>query len=151
MVQRTSWAAGLATVLAAGLVVTPFNTVTAQQAVGAIAGKATEEARKPYDRYSVRTRNVDLGQVTATIPLDPKGRFSFTGLDVPGQYLVELYNIEEDAVVCTSGPFQLEPARSALKDVEIDCGKPGGLWIWATVLLAGLTSATAAQEASGSS
>ena len=60
----------------------------AQQAMGAIGGKAADEAKKPYSDYVVQLRDVTSGQVVSTKPLDPQGQFGFTQRpaagDVPG-------------------------------------------------------------------
>lgn len=100
---------------------------------GSLAGRASEEARKPFSNYSVRARLASGGSGN-TVPLGPDGRFAITGLIFPGDYLVELINNADGNVVCTEGPF-----KDAKGNINIDCGKvPAALWI--TPLAGGLAA-----------
>jgi len=104
----------------------------AQQALGTIAGKADDEARKPYADYAVQLRDVVSGQVANTRPLGLEGQFSFTGVGLSRKYLVELVQINEKKIVCTEGPFELTASVTNKLDVNISCGKvPAAIWLLA--------------------
>ena len=124
--------------LAALLGVSPL---LAQDAVGAISGRATDEAKKPYSDFAVQLRDVATGQVVETVPLTPQGLFSFARLALAKKYLVELVNVPAKKIVCTEGPYALKAPDALTKtDVNIGCGvTPAALWL----LLAGAGTATA--------
>jgi hypothetical protein len=106
--------------------------VLAQQALGTIAGKADDEAKKPYADYAVQLRDVVSGQVTSTRPLGLEGQFSFTGVALSSKYLVELVQIKEKKIVCTEGPYELTTSVTNKLDVNISCGKvPAAIWLLA--------------------
>ncbi len=103
-----------------------------QAAPGTIAGKATDEAKKPYADYVVQLRDVASGVVANTQPLDPQGQFSFLKSTVPGTYLIELVQVKEKKIVCTEGPYALTTAVPSRLDVNVSCGKaPLALWLLA--------------------
>lgn len=140
---RRLLSATLAATLAAGVA----PQVLAQQ--GTIAGRATSEARKPYSNYTVQLVDVFNRQVAGTVPLDPQGQFSFAGVPVDKQYLVQLYSLRENRIVCTEGPYPLiAPNQLNKTDVNIKCGKPAAAWILAAVAAAGASAAVATQSAS---
>jgi hypothetical protein len=121
--------------------------VAAQQAPGALAGKATDEAKQPYTDYAVQIRDVTTGQVVQTRPLSAQGQFSFNALPLTKPYLVELFHQKERRVVCTEGPFTLTSTAPSKTDVSISCGKtPAALWL----LLAGAGAAAAVAVATRS-
>ena len=132
---RQVMAASLAAVLAIG----GSPILLAQQ--GALGGKATDEAKKPYTDYSVRLREPQSGQVFGTQTLSTDGQFSFTGLTLGQSYIVELIQPgNNNRVVCTEGPFSLNQQRSSVTNVNVDCGtNPTALWLLAAA--AGLTTA----------
>lgn len=112
----------------------------AQQTAGAIAGRATDEAKKPYTDYAVQLRDVASGLVSSTLPLDQQGTFNFTGVAISRTYLVELVHIEKKKIVCTEGPYSLTPTTASKLDVNVNCGKaPAAFWL----LAAGAGAATA--------
>jgi hypothetical protein len=119
-------AATLALVIAAG-----SSPILAQQAIGAVAGKATDEAKKPYTDYVVQLRDVQNGLVASTLPLDLEGKFSFGYVAVPGSYLVELIQVKNKKIVCTEGPYNLTQAVPIRPDVNISCGVSPALWLLA--------------------
>ena len=109
-------------------------------AQGTISGKADDEAKKPYSNYAVQLMELKTNQITATVPLDPQGQFSFNGVAPGSQYLVQLYSNRENRVVCTEGPFGPNQPN-----VNIDCDKkPIAAWLLAAGagLGAGLALAT---------
>jgi hypothetical protein len=127
MTTRRMLAAALAVTLVVGA--TPL---LAQQASGVLAGKATNEAKKPYTDYTVQLRDAATGQVVGTVPLDAQGQFTFNSLEQARRYLVELFSKRTSTVVCTEGPFVLSPSMMSKTDVKIDCGKPpAALWLLA--------------------
>lgn len=134
----------LAVALAISLSVGP---VFARQAPGTLGGKATDEARQPYSDYAVQVRDVATGQVVQTKQLSDQGLFSFAGIPLSKPYLIELFHQKERRVICTEGPFTLNPATPAKTDVSISCGKvPAALWL----LLAGAGAAAAVAVATRS-
>ena len=129
----------LAGVLSAALIAAAAP-ATAQPAVGAIAGRATDEAKKPYTAYAVQLRDVASGLVASTLPLDDQGKFHFAGVAISQTYLVELVQIEKKKIICTEGPYSLTPAVPAKLDVNVHCGAaPAAFWL----LAAGAGAATA--------
>ena len=140
---KERWSRGMvrqvmAASLAAVLAVSGSPILFAQQ--GAISGKATDEARRPYPDYSVRVREPQTGQLAATQPLATDGTFTVTGLTLGQRYIVELVN--GNRVVCTEGPYNLNQGRTSISNVNIDCGlNPNSLWILAAA--AGLTAGAA--------
>lgn len=127
MVFRQAVAASLAAMLAVG----GAPLLLAQQ--GGISGTATDEARRPYSDFSVRVRDPQSGQVFGTQVLDAQGRFSFGGLTLGQNYLVELIQTNaNNRIVCTEGPFGLNQQLTSRTDVNIDCGgPPAALWLLA--------------------
>ena len=127
MVIRRGVAAGLAALLTIG-----FSPVMAQQATGAISGKATDEAKKPYTDYKVQLRDVGTSQIVSTATLDAQGRFTLNDLPLAKRYLVELYNTPQNKIVCTEGPYALSSTLISKTDVNINCGaNPAAWWILA--------------------
>ncbi len=122
-------AAVMALVLSVGVL-----PAAAQQraATGSLAGRATNEARRPYTNYIVQLRDAENAQIIGTVPLDASGRFQFTTLDLSRRFLVELYNVQARQLVCTEGPYVLTASTSERNDVNIDCGAaPAALWLLA--------------------
>lgn len=140
MIRRVI-ASGLATVLAIG--VSPL--LLAQQ--GTISGRADDEARRPYTDYSVQLMDLTTNQIAATVPLDAQGQFGFTGVAPDKRYLVQLYHLRENRVVCTEGPYAINaPNMLSRTDVDIDCGKPPALWLLAAAAGVAATVALATQS-----
>ncbi|HVW04064.1 MAG TPA: hypothetical protein VHB78_03605 [Vicinamibacterales bacterium] len=101
-------------------------------ATGSISGKATDEAKKPYTNYAVQLRDAESGQLVNTIPLDARGRFAFSNLELQKKFLVELLQVKDKKVVCTEGPFPLFSNAADRSNVNIDCGAaPAALWLLA--------------------
>jgi hypothetical protein len=135
MIRRVI-ASSLAVMLALGA--TPI--LLAQQ--GTISGKADDEAKKPFTNYSVQLMDLKTNQITATVPLDPQGQFSFNGVAPGSQYLVQLYSNTENRVVCTEGPFGPNQPN-----VNIDCDKvPAAVWLLAAAAGVGVGVAFATQS-----
>lgn len=105
--------------------------LTAQQpVVGAISGRATNEARRPYTNYLVQLRDADTGQVVQTTPLDTQGRYQFTNVTLSRPYLVELFNVRDKEMICTEGPQTLTRDVNRRTDLNIDCGAaPAAIWL----------------------
>lgn len=136
----------LATGLAATFVLGVSPSLFAQQ--GAIAGRANREARQPYTDYNVQAVDVSTRQVAATVPLDDRAQFSFTGLPNDKQYLVQLFNVRENRIVCTEGPFALFTPTLSRMDVNIACGQPAALWLLAAGAGVATTIAVVTQSSS---
>ena len=113
------------------------------QAIGIIGGKASDQAKKPYTDYLVQLRDVATGQRVMSVPLTPEGRFSFANVLLAKKYLVELYQVKQNQIVCTAGPYTLS-APSALNknDVNINCGTNPAVY-WLIVAAAGTAAAIA--------
>jgi hypothetical protein len=127
----------------------PTFVKAAPQADGLISGKATDQAKKPYSDYSVMARDVATGQIALTVPLDSQGQFSLPNLPLSTKYLVELFNIKTNQVVCTAGPYQLSTTLISKTDVNINCGgAPAALWLAAAGAGAAAAVAVAVRSAS---
>jgi hypothetical protein len=98
---------------------------------GVLGGKATDKAKQPYSDYSIRLRGADARTIIKTTTLDGQGQFNFAGLALPQRYLVELFDTKNNKVVCTEGPFVLNPQVTSRTDVNVDCGKNPTAWILA--------------------
>jgi hypothetical protein len=107
-----------------------------------VTGTAKKEAKRPYTNYLVRARQVDTGQIAASVPLDGSANFEMTGM-TPASYLMELVN-SQGKVVCTAGPF----AAGALTGLNIDCDKKKPSAAWLLLAAAGAAGVTAAVLAS---
>jgi hypothetical protein len=112
--------------------------IAAQQPLGVLAGKATDEARTPYTDYAVQVRDATTGHVVQTVVLGLDGKFTFGKLLLTQPYLVELFHQKERRVICTEGPYTLTASLPSKTDINITCGKvPAAFWI----LLAGAGAA----------
>jgi len=120
-----SLAAGTLPALAAGQTVT-------------VTGTARKEAKRPYTNYIVRARQVDTGQISASVPLDSSANFTFTNM-TPAAYLMELVNAQ-GRVVCTAGPFN----AGGSVNVSIDCDKKKPSAAWLLLAAAGAAGVSAA-------
>lgn len=140
MTLRRALALSVAVALASG-------PVLARQVPGTLGGKATSEVKPPYSDYAVQVRDVTTGQVVQTRQLSEQGQFSFSGIPLSKPYLIELFNQKERRVMCTEGPFTLNPTTPAKTDINISCGKaPAAVWL----LLAGAGAAAAVAVATRS-
>jgi len=120
-----------------------FAQAAESQSVGVIAGKASDEAKKPYSDYTVQLRDVSTGQRASAVPLGVDGRFSFTGVTLTRKYLVELYQVKQNKIVCTAGPYALSaPSVISKTDVNINCGTNPAVY-WLVVAGAGTALAVA--------
>lgn len=127
--------------------VTPL--VAAAQETGVLAGKATDKAKQPYSDYTIRLRNTNSPSIIKTIQLDAQGTFTFDSLALAQSYLVELFSVKDNKVVCTEGPFPLTNALMTKTDVNIDCGKNPTAWILAAGAGAAIIAAATASNANG--
>lgn len=136
MTRQRLLAAGMALLLTVG--VSPLG--AQQPPTGVIAGRATNEARRPFTNYIVQLRNPENAQIVATVPLDTEGRFQFANVPLSQKLIVELYNVRDKEMVCTEGPYALTADEAKRDNVNIDCGAgPAAFW-----LLAATTGAVAA-------
>lgn len=103
-----------------------------------VTGTARKQAKRPYTNYIVRARQVDTGQIAASVPLDGSANFTFTNM-TPAAYLMELVNAQ-GKVVCTAGPF----AAAGGVNVSIDCDKKKPSQAWLLLAAAGAAGVTAA-------
>lgn len=116
--------------------------VSAAQQNAAIYGTAKDEAKKPYPEFTVRARDVQQGQVTATTVLSDEGNFALQNLS-SAKYLVELVN-KDGKVVCTEGPFDLQE-QMMRNNVVIDCDKIlAAWWLLGAAGAAGITAGVVA-------
>lgn len=142
MSLRRSLAWVLACSLTAGAGSAWAQAVEAQN-IGVIGGKASDEAKKPYADYTVQLRDVSTGQRASTVPLGVDGRFAFSGVTLTKKYLVELYQVKQNKIVCTAGPYALSaPSLISKTDVNINCGTNSAVR-WLAVAGAGTAMAVA--------
>ena len=97
---------------------------------GLLSGTAQNEAKQPYKDFRVDVRDVVSLQVVGTSPLDNKANFSVGNLGLTKKYQVELFNIKDNKVVCTEGPYELSTTKLSFTDVNINCGtNPAAWWL----------------------
>lgn len=139
MTIRRTVALALALVLAAG------STASLQAQApqpGVLGGTGSDKAKQPYSDYSIRLRAADSRSVLRTTTMDSQGQFSFTGLALSQRYLVELFSMKDNKIVCTEGPFVLTAELASKTDVNIDCGRNPTAWLIAAGAGAALLAAT---------
>jgi hypothetical protein len=115
---------------------------------GVISGKANDSAKAPYSDYSIQLRDSSTGQVVSTQALTTQGRFSFSGVQLNRNLVVELVNTKENKIVCTEGPYSLSSTKTTLNEVNVKCGKNPALWLLAAG--AGTAAVVAVSVQSGS-
>jgi len=129
---RSSVALTLVLALTVGSMPALVKAAPQAQGSGIISGKATEEAKKPYSDYKVQLRDVGTSQIATTTMLDAQGKFTVNNLEVGKRYLVELYNVPANKIVCTEGPYGLSSTSITKTDVNINCGgNPAAWWLLA--------------------
>ena len=108
-----------------------FAQAAVSQNVGILGGKAADQAKKPYADYQVQLRDVETGQRILSVPLNQDARFSFTGVPLTKKVLVELYQVKQNQIVCTAGPYTLSaPSLMSKTDININCGtNPAVYWL----------------------
>jgi hypothetical protein len=146
--MSTRRAVAFALALSMAIGTAPALVTVAAQTAGAIGGRANDEAKKPYTDYSVLLRDVVSGQVVSTVPLDTQGLFLFKNVDLSRRFLVELFNIKANRVVCTEGPYTLSDKLMAKTDVNISCGNNAAWWLLAAGAGAAAAIALATQSTS---
>jgi hypothetical protein len=131
-------ALALAVVLSSGSAPTALFAQAPPPNASTIAGTARAEAKKPYENYTVRVRDMLLGTVRATTQLDSQGNFVLPNL-AAAQYTVELVN-KDGRLVCTEGPFDVAP-QMIKNDVVINCGRfPAAIILLTGAGAAGITA-----------
>jgi hypothetical protein len=144
--------AGIALALVGSFLLAPLSAATRQD--GVISGSAGAEAKKPYDSYTVRARDVSTNTIAQKTTLDANAEFAVNGL-TPGTFLIELVkdaqpNGEGGKIICTAGPFTLQENASQLdlmikKGANIRCNRPvAGWWLLGAAAAAGVTAGIAA-------
>jgi hypothetical protein len=146
--------AGLALAIIGSVMLAPLAAAGRRQD-GIISGSAAAEAKQPYNKYIVRSRDVSNNQITQTTSLDANGQFALNGL-AAGSFMVELVKDaapggQGGKVVCQEGPFTLTAGAAAaadtmiIKGVDIVCNKPvAAYWLLGAAALAGITAGIAA-------
>ena len=129
----------LAVSLSSGSAPTALLAQAPQPNSSTIAGTAKAEAKKPYEEYSVRVRDMLLGTVRATTQLNSDGNFVVPNL-AAARYTVELVN-KDGRLVCTEGPFDITP-QMIKNDVVINCGRrfPAAIILLTGAGAAGITA-----------
>ena len=123
--------ASLAAILAVGVAPTSWRS----RASSAVARPAKRASPIRITRCGWSTWRT--ASLSGTVPLDHKGVFAFASVEVDKQYLVQLFNVRENRIVCTEGPYPLRPDQLNKNDVNINCGKPVALWLLTAVAAAG--------------
>jgi len=140
---------GLALAVLGSMVLAPLAAAGRRQD-GIISGSAAAEAKKPYDKYVVRARDVSNNQITQKTTLDANGLYALNGL-AAGSFIVELVkdaspNGQGGKVVCQEGPFTLQTSAAAgdtmiIKGVDIVCNRPvAAYWLLGAAAAAGVTA-----------
>jgi hypothetical protein len=144
----------LAVTLAVLLVGLPAAASAAPQSViGSISGSVDGKTLKGGN-YVVRVRDVMSGQVIKSEALGAQGQFSFTGLPLGHQYLVELFDTTLSKVVGTIGAYTLSTATAVVvtgvvvSSAAAAAVVPAAMWLLAAG--AGTASAVALSTQSGS-
>jgi hypothetical protein len=145
--------AGLALALVGGFLLAPLSAAGRQD--GVISGSASAEAKKPYDQYIIRARDVSTNTVAQKTMLDANADFAVNGL-TPGTFLIELVkdaqpNGEGGKIICTAGPFTLQDSASQINDfmmkkgANVRCNRPvAAYWLLGAAAAAGITAGIAA-------
>jgi len=145
--------AGIALALVGSFLLAPLSAATRQD--GVISGSAGAEAKKPYDSYTVRARDVSTNTIAQKTTLDANAEFAVNGL-TPGTFLIELVkdaqpNGEGGKIICTAGPFTLQDSASQLNDLMIKkganvrCNRPvAAWWLLGAAAAAGVTAGLSA-------
>jgi hypothetical protein len=145
--------AGLALAIVGGFLLAPLSAAGRQD--GVISGSAAAEAKKPYDQYIIRARDVSTNTVAQKTTLDANAEFAVNGL-TPGTFLIELVkdaqpNGEGGKIICTAGPFTLQDAASQINDfmikkgANVRCNRPmAAYWLLGAAAAAGITAGIAA-------
>jgi hypothetical protein len=101
------------------------------QAAGRLGGQATDKAKQPYSDYMVRVHGVNSVAIIQSVPLNAQGQFSLVNLALGQSYLVELFSVKQNKIICTEGPYNLNQTMNAKNDINIDCGKNPAAWLLA--------------------
>ena len=145
--------AGIALALVSSFLLAPLSAATRQD--GVISGSASAEAKKPYDPYTVRARDVSTNTIAQKTTLDANAEFAVNGL-TPGTFRIELVkdaqpNGEGGKIICTAGPFTLQDTGSQINDLMIKrganvrCNRPvAAWWLLGAAAAAGITAGVAA-------
>jgi hypothetical protein len=128
----------VATALAATMAAAPLIGQQAPPSV-TLSGIAKKEAKKPYNEYTTRARNVQTGEIAGTATnADPDANFTITGLP-PANYVLELLN-KDGKVVCTEGPYDMTQ-QFVRNEIDISCNKvPAAWWLLGVAAAAGITA-----------
>lgn len=121
---------GVAVALATSLLLSPLQ--AAGQA-GYLSGHARAETKQPYSDYSVRARSVADGTIQSTVVLDAQGNFRLEGLTA-GKFVLELTRAGQNKVICSEGPFDVEPVAASdgpfgRDNIAVACGKVPVAWL----------------------
>jgi hypothetical protein len=145
--------AGIALALVSSFLLAPLSAATRQD--GVISGSASAEAKKPYDPYTVRARDVSTNTIAQKTTLDANAEFALNGL-TPGTFLIELVkdaqpNGDGGKIICTAGPFTLQDTGSQINDLMIKkganvrCNRPvAAWWLLGAAAAAGITAGVTA-------
>jgi hypothetical protein len=116
---------------------------------GVISGRATGAAQRPYTDYNVQLVDISNKEVAGTVKLDDRGRFIFMDVPVERQYLVHLYSVRENRILCTEGPYALVAPKAVHKsDVNINCSRPAAEWLLVAAVGTAATIAVITQSSS---
>jgi hypothetical protein len=140
MTIRRSLALALAGLLAAG---SAPALLAAAQDTGLLSGRATARAQAPYTNYQIQLRDPVTAQIIRTERLDDRGQFNIAALPLSRRYLLELFSVRENRVICTDGPFELTRNSPQRSNLNVCGSNPSALWL----LLAGAGAGAAASIA----
>lgn len=99
---------------------------------GVLAGRLTDDSKRPFLDYAVQLRDASTGKVLTTAPVNGQGQFTFKEVPLNRRYLVELVRAKSSAVLCTSGPYSASNDQKTMTPVRLGCGRPpAAYWVLA--------------------
>jgi len=108
------------------------STLVAQAGLGVIAGRVTDDSKKPFSDYAAQLRDAGSGTLLKATTIDTRGEFIFRDVPVGKPYLLELVRTKTQSVVCTAGPYTAAGDLKSLTPVRLGCGRvPAAYWVLA--------------------
>jgi hypothetical protein len=74
-------------------------------------------------------RDPVTAQIVKTGPLNDRGQFNVGTLPLSRRYIVELFSVRENRVICTEGPYSLTPQAPQRLNLNLCAKTPNALWL----------------------